>query len=392
MRPWVLSALLTPWLWACSAPSLSDEALDEEAQPIVDGVASGPEQNAVVDLSVQDVLDGVGAVGCTGTMVAPNLVLTSRRCLSPFNDHPNLRFRCTSEGYIDLASPRIPINGGELGLIADPEDVWVFVGRDPDQETPDAQGVEIFSYATESVCRNDIAYVLLDRPLDPEPKPLRLNGGASLGELTRVIGHAGNYNEDTWRQERRDVPVLATGEGPYTEQTGATPVRTFMLGESACRQRDAGAPSLSEDTGAVLGVFSYTAGEDCESAEVRNVFTQVAAYRDLVAEAFEAAGHEPQLEERDAMGSGGAGGQGELSDGATTDGSAGGDGERDEDTADLPRRGGGGSGCACELGQEDLPQPRGVVVTTLAVAFFGWRRRLARPRDQQRGNREGIGV
>ena len=79
-----------------------------------------------------------------------------------------------------------------------------------------------------------------------------------------------------------------------TERTAAP--RTFVLNEGPCHG-DSGGPSFDETTGALLGVYSVTAGSSCTGIGIRNVYTSLAPFSALALDAFVAAGAEPLLED-----------------------------------------------------------------------------------------------
>jgi hypothetical protein len=67
---------------------------------------------------------------------------------------------------------------------------------------------------------------------------------------------------------------------------------------------------LAESTGALLGVYSLLEGTGCDDPNARHHFTHVPAFRQLIDEAFAAAGQEPLPEPAIEPGAAGASGQG----------------------------------------------------------------------------------
>ncbi len=231
---------------------------------------------------------------CTATLIAPNLVVTVPHCISVYAEGT---FSCTIEGNVDLNRPRNPPNAGEMGSAYPPEAISFHAGRDPDLGTPTTVGKRVFVIGTDTICRNDIAFVLLDDALDLPIAPVRLDRGTFPGEVTTIVGYGINESRRNTRHERADVEILHVGPSDYFQFSGGALPRTFVVGPSACRG-DSGGPALSQETGAVLGVSSLSRGE-CESSEVRTFYTQLAPYEALAREAFAAAGHEPLLEPRE---------------------------------------------------------------------------------------------
>ena len=333
------------------------------SQPVLDGEESPTEDDGVVLVASQGT--EVEFV-CTGTLVAPNLLLTARHCVSAFEDGS---FACTTEGELISTG-----TAGEMALLYDPSQVHVYVGADalPGDE-PAAIGQEIVALNTTTICRNDIALVILDRSLDLPSFPLRLDAPTFPGELVRIVGYGGNDLRTTLRLSRSDVQVLEVGASEFRPEGGATPPRTFAIGQSAC-QGDSGGPALT-DQNAIAGIFSVIQGGDCRARDVRNVYTQVAPYEDLVREGFQRAGAEVWLEGEPAPSAGGAGGASASSvagngprAGAET---VGGEAERAGRTDDT--------GCKCAAAPRS-PYPDAALLTQLAVLATVCCRRRRRDR------------
>lgn len=260
----------------------SEPHLMSAQQAIVQGQASG--YTGVVSLSA-----GGGNVrsGCSATLIAPNVVLTALHCVSDFND--TAEFRCRSDGSLDSVPP-----AGVIGAPLDPATVQIRAGATY-TERPDALGSRVFGSNSTHICRHDIAVVVLDRDLEAAVSPLRFARPTNVGEVMTVIGYGINETPFESRFERSGVRVLAVGEVDGRAGVGAAAPDTFVLGEGACRG-DSGGPALSEDTGAITGVYSIAAGVSCTATGVRNVYTSVAPFEALIVEALEWAGHEPRRE------------------------------------------------------------------------------------------------
>jgi hypothetical protein len=302
-------------------------------------------------------------------------------------------FTCTPEG--ELAPGSV---GGAIGDLIPPENVEVYTGPDPDDTAePSAVGAESFVVQTTSICRNDIALVLLDRSLADLPiAALRLDAGNEKGERIRAVGYGLDHEDMIGaRNALGDLRIDQVGESEFRPEGDRIPPRTFStLGPALCIG-DSGGPVFAE-SGAQTGILSQIVGP-CAAATARNVFTQVAPFaRTLIEPAFEAAGAEPIRE----MGSGatGSGGEGGASTGGTgTGGSSSGGGSPEGGTpgggAGGFETGGGGAagdetperrglrkkgGCRCELvgGVRDGSELFGLPLMLL-VGLLARRRRLA---------------
>lgn len=263
---------------------------------VVGGELSVPADDATVALSS-------GTLSCSATLVAPDIALTALHCVSDWD--PKASFSCKTDGSLDPRS-----RGGSLGPTVDPASVYVLTGVMPG-------GVKTFAkaiYGTNSpqICRDDIAVIVLQSPVDigrAALPPLRFARSTQVGESVRVIGYGGTLTSmDPGRHARDDLTVLGVG-APNSVIPGdpGVPPRTLMVGEGPC-QGDSGGPLLSEETGAEIGVLSILAASSCQGPDVRNIYTQVAPYESLIRDAFASVGEEPNVEAAPETGAGGEGG------------------------------------------------------------------------------------
>jgi hypothetical protein len=273
---------------------------DREAasrQPVIGGKVSDTADDAVVLLRTDRVST---PSACSGSLLAPNLVLTARHCIVA--DYPAGTIRCNPDGTLSMPSD------GEVGESVSPSAVNVFTGANvaPDGSFPGgepaARGAQIFTTTWPTVCRDDLALVVLDAALPPPTLTFDLRKQMSPSDLVSVVGYgltesSGSDDKYSVRQRRDGLRVKYVGTLP----------NTFVLPRSVCKG-DSGGPAIDAVTGAVLGVFSLGfPGEDpatCSSETALNYFVQVNRYESLLREAFDAAGQPfPEL-----MGEGGAGG------------------------------------------------------------------------------------
>lgn len=343
----------------CAGPS--PESVAQRSEAIIDGESSGSEEDGVVMLHA--LLDDAGEVLCSGSLVAPNLVLTARHCVSYLMPG---RFSCNVRGEL-LDNPE---GGGTLGAHLPAESIEIH-GRATPRETPLAHGQQIISTLAQGICTNDLAFVVLDTPLDLPVVPLRLGSPALLGETGNLVGFGLTKAQkvlDYRTQPRAHKASVAVADlGPDTLEEGVTtaPPRSLIIkGPSGC-VGDSGGPLLAE-SGALLGVYSLLDGASCEESQVRHQLVHVPPFQALIDEAFEAAQATPTLETIASAGEGGASGA------PSTEPVAGGDAGGSRAGAPVTDD---GEGTSCAMA---APKQRGAAQlwpALLLVALAGRRRR-----------------
>jgi hypothetical protein len=283
---------LTPamGLLGCGADASADRT-GAASLGIVGGVrsSSGTEDDAVLLLRAV----AGGELTCTATLVAKNLVVTTRHCVA-YAGPPG--FRCTPEGELVEA----PDGRGTLGVDFPPETVLFHAGEFPTTE-PVAHGARILSTLSPHSCKNDLAFVVLDRQLDLPIRPLRVGVGTQAGQVVTLVGYGLNEtpNRD-WRTNPRKrlsgQLVRAVGPDSIQEGLGDARPRTLLLeGPSAC-QGDSGGPALSEPGDAIIGVFSLIEGGECQRVGVDLQYVHLSPFETLIRAAFAAALAEPWIE------------------------------------------------------------------------------------------------
>jgi len=337
------------------------ESVSTQRESIVNGVLSTAADDAVVSLSA------LGA-GCTGTLIAPNVVLTALHCVADYD--PGFRFNCQSDGTLPPGS-----TVGQVGATVAPSSVSIRVGVDVGGDV--VHGKAIFGTGSTDACHDDLAVVVLERAPDigaASLVSLRFARPTRKGEATRVVGY-GDVEQtatDRGRQVRGNLPVRGVGrlDESGSGDVGVLP-RTLQIGEGPCHG-DSGGPVFSQETGAQIGVYSLLNANTCTGVDVRNTYTLIAPFESLIRTALESAGVEPIVEPGEvATGSGGeAGATSVPSAGGGGSGSTGGplgDAGADEDPGDGSGSFRHSSGCA--LGAAARPERGSWLFVASALAF-----------------------
>lgn len=263
-------------------PRTSEERVASRSDAIIAGRESGAEQDAVVLL-----FQSARNQTCTGTMVAPNLVVTARHCVA---------------------------DTGDDGIVTDFEasDLRVFVGVDAlsalraDDSKPATRGKELVVPRSRTLYP-DVAYVVLEDSLSTPIAALRLARGVAVGETVGVIGYG--LDETGKRPDKRMqrgglvVSQIGPGRSPIGERIERG---ELVFGEAAC-SGDSGGPAFSEETGALVAIASRvgngtapTAADPaafCIGESADDVYTDFGPAADVTTRAFAAAGASPLLED-----------------------------------------------------------------------------------------------
>ncbi len=257
-----------------------DGTISTQRQAVIRGVDSTADQDSVVNLSY----DGDRTTGCSGTLIAKNLVLTARHCVSFFDDTGTITGEMTAS----------QLNGKTI-----------FVGRDGPQknargDAPDARGKLLVVPTSTNLFPTDIALIVLDRNLTAPIAPIRIDGGAVKGEDVTLVGF-GVDETSVFVSTRKQRRVKVEAIGPATLSYFILEKGEFWVKESSCAG-DSGAPMFDTATKAVVGVVSRgrngvaadpnKLAQTCTGANAEDVLTDLSApvARAAVLKAFEAAG------------------------------------------------------------------------------------------------------
>lgn len=242
-------------LAACSAapdapareePAPTEDVADAPAvsvdEAIVHGAADKGRHPSVVALLARD---AAGASLCTGALVAPDLVLTARHCVS----------------YLRSEIVSCPSSAAQIRGDRAPSSIAVLAGDDTRTAKEIARGAEILAPRSAVLCGNDVALLRLDRPVHALA-PMKVSARAPLvGRTITAVGYglASTSGAAGAKRFRSDVPIL---------KVDAT---ELVVGEASC-SGDSGGPAIDERTGEIVGVVSR-GPQPCEGAG-GNIYTR----------------------------------------------------------------------------------------------------------------------
>lgn len=233
---------------SCS-PSDADRApLGTSSSPIVGGAPSSSDEDQVV--FVASPIDADHSIACTGALVAPNIVLLARHCVSKTTPGT---FSCLPEGKSG--------SGGDFGDDYDAAGIEVFVGPNypsVGSDAPAAVGKKIL-YKAGTICDSDLALLVLATDI-PGAKlaPIRLTTPVVENEAVVAVGfgYTGADNVLPSQRQRRETTIARLGPFPGTPTAPPLPPGYFSIAGAFLCQGDSGGPVISKATGEILGVAS----------------------------------------------------------------------------------------------------------------------------------------
>lgn len=230
----------------------------------------------------------------TATLVAPRLAVVSLHSVARF-------LGGNATGGVSTADSLCP-------ELSEYDDKAGFLIKFP---AGDRKVDRLITNGQRTLCDGDIAFLVLNEPVDVPMVPLRLDRGSVVGEATRVCG-LGNFDVQCSHDQKTVHCSDGTVElpnGGYFAPASQDVAATFMVSTNRICVGDSGSPMFSTATGAMIGTVSASIGdptvvntisEPCKACSSGSALTTLfSAQPEYVARAFAAVGLAPWREGHD---------------------------------------------------------------------------------------------
>ncbi|MEO0323895.1 MAG: S1 family peptidase [Myxococcota bacterium] len=271
MRPVPFSAFLS-WaclllLGACATPA-PELGIDAASQPIVGGEPVDGTQPGVVAVVTQ------GGGLCSGTVIAPRVVLTAKHCIQRAGAAAPLNPAAVFVAVTDDVTPIFDRRRTFDDFITDSVDVLTTEG----------------SYREDRCLRDltsqDVALVVTRQTLPVDPVPVSFESPTSL--ISRQVTAVGFGQIPAGSSGRKfSVDTRVECVGCFQCDAGTDSSGVIYTVATTC-QGDSGGPLLNAE-GEVFAVLSFGTGS-CGDSGAINGFNRIDTFQDLIEEALEVSG------------------------------------------------------------------------------------------------------